>query len=84
MKHDIKHPANWPPLDDLHTYLWKRFPMDRFEFVESSEHPVPEYAGTNLSSLPVFSVFSGAREMSFFEEVKQAVQDFVSDRKAAA
>ena len=81
MTHDIKHPEKCPLVDELHTYLWKLFPMDRFVFIECSEVSAPEYSGTNLPSESGMTEFTGETcTVLFTDEVNEAVEAFLNKR----
>jgi len=78
MIHHIKFPKNWIQLDDLHNYLWKRFPMDRFDFIESAGESAPVYAGTSLPPQPVFFAIRGEQpKTAFFDAMSEAIDEFM-------
>ena len=78
MTHHIKHPENWPLLEDLHNHLWKTFPMDRFDFIASSGEFLPVYSGTTLPTEQVFTVMRGdPPKVAFFDDVTNVLKEFL-------
>jgi hypothetical protein len=80
MTHHIKYPEHWTDVDALHNCLWKRFPMDRFEFIPSAGESAPEYSGTTLPPEPVFIAIRGVQpRVAFFDKVGEAVAEFLRE-----
>lgn len=85
MTHTIKLPIGWQFQDELHTYLWKRFPLDSFKFIGVSELQVPEYVKSILSDEGERAALAsrGEDEGTLCDEIAAAVQEFLCEAAAA-
>ena len=78
--HHIACPEEWPLIDTLHNYLWKRFPMDDFTFIESPYQAEPEYSRTILPEEANPDEFPAlGPRITVLKSIDQAVRTFVTD-----
>lgn len=76
--HDISCPKRWQPLDLLRTFLWRLYPMDGFNFIESASSSAPEYLGTTQPYDPDFVAFAGGMSPALVQyDIESAVAFFI-------
>ncbi len=84
MTHRITLPMEWSQQDAFHDYLWKKFPLDRFVFVRNEGPSVPEYTETTYEVYcPSAKALVTTSTESYATEITEAIEDFLSERKAA-